>query len=834
MKRSFFLALAFLVFNAILAQPTQLLLKNSRVTGVCYAGKKVKRVYIPPPRSFFTKNLAKSGGLIIVNYSGFSSQAKTPIEFAVSILEAMLPADTRLTINASWEKIPTSGILAQSSITGYAGGWGINALNPLCLYPVALAEKIAGKSLNSDSDGDIILTVNSSVNWYLGTDGQTPGRMYDLVTVALHEICHGLGFYESFSSDGSTGSYGIGSFPIIYDTFVENLDGNRLTDTLKIKNNSNDLGNQLVSNQLYFNGPLLKEYSSSVNYTITRAKLFAPVIWDKGSSISHLDESATLQENSLMTPYIDLGEAIHDPGKYTFSILGDIGWINTSLIHKVNGDTESHLTQLLLSVEIKSDTAYNHNKVGAVFSFDNFLTSDTVYLQSPNSNNFFNTSITIPSYNTDLQYYFFTEDCFNRLYRSPSMIKDSPVIKNKRYHVYIGTDTVKPVISHSPVSYYLQTVDSIKFRANATDNLGIDSVYIEFRINKGASRFIRLSRGDADNYGTGFKAKSLSLKGHDSIEYRIFAVDTAMIPNLKVVPHSGYFKIPVEGISSTINGYSTDFSSAAPDFFNIGFEVTKPAGFSNFGLNTKHPYESPEDNNKSINYTAILRHPLKFNESGMFFSFNELVLVEPGEPGSVFGSTDFYDYVILEGSKNFGKTWFNLLDGYDSRYFPAWDTAYNSSIVGDNSTFSGTEVMLRKHTFLYRPSDNISGGDTMLLRFRLFSDPFANGWGWVIEDLKINAFIDAIHETADHHFIVYPNPGRGVIKLTSDLTGIPDYKPVHYKIFNGSGICIVNTTMTGAPETLIDISRYPSGIYIILIYLDDGIQKIKYSLIRKN
>ena len=35
-----------------------------------------------------------------------------------------------------------------------------------------------------------------------------------------------------------------------------------------------------------------------------------------------------------MTPYIDKGEAIHDPGKFTISILGDLGWINTRIIHK--------------------------------------------------------------------------------------------------------------------------------------------------------------------------------------------------------------------------------------------------------------------------------------------------------------------------------------------------------------------------------------------------------------------------------------------------------------------------------------------------------------------
>ena len=71
----------------------------------------------------------------------------------------------------------------------------------------------------------------------------------------------------------------------------------------------------------------------------------------------------------------------------------------------------------------------------------------------------------------------------------------------------------------------------------------------------------------------------------------------------------------------------------------------------------------------------------------MLINFNEIVLVEPGETGSVFGSADFYDYVIVEGSKNFGKTWFSLADGYDCRLVSSWETAYNSSIVGQNSTY---------------------------------------------------------------------------------------------------------------------------------------------------
>ncbi len=826
-----FLTILF-ILTSVVPLRAQDLIKNSRVTGVCYAGTKVNRIYIPPPKEFFKRNGSKSGGSITVYYSGFSSQAQAAVEYAASILRAMLPADTKFTINASWDKITTAGVLAQSTITQYAGGSGINALDPLSFYPIALAEKIGGKSLNEDVQGDITLSVNSSINWYLGTDGSTPVQKYDLVTVAMHEICHGLGFFDSFSSNGSLASWGIGSLPIIYDTFVENLNGNKLTDTLKFLNNSAALKNQLTGNQIYFNGPLLTAYSKSVNYTNLRAKLYAPATWDAGSSISHLDEASTLQANSLMTPFIDLGEAIHDPGKYTFSILGDLGWINTRIIHKPMGDTEAHLTQVTLSTDIKSDTSYNHDLVGVVYSFNNFVTSDSLYLTSPGSNDSYSASIPIPGYDSELEYYFFTEDYFLRIYRSPSMYKDYGTIKNNRYHVFIGTDTVKPVISHTPVTYYLQTVDSIKYNTLVTDNLGIDSVYVEYKVNNGPSKFLRLKEGPSDAYNTSFNARNLLLKGHDSIEYKIFAVDSARIPNLSILPKTGFFVTHIEEISTAVPKYSTDFSGAAPDFFNVGFDISRPAGFSKFGLNSKHPYESPMDNNKSIEYTSILRHPLLFDASGLLFSFNEVALVEPGAPGSVFGSPDFYDYVIVEGSKNFGKTWFKLIDGYDSRFNPLWDTAYNSSIVGDNSTFVGTEAMLQKHAFLYRPSDNISAGDTMLLRFRLYSDPFANGWGWVVEDLKINPFVDLTTEIINNPVRIYPNPGKGLIKLSTGISGTGIYKPLHYSVFSMTGVCLINSTTSASSETLVDISDYPSGLYIIVLYLDEGAKTIKYSLIR--
>jgi hypothetical protein len=447
---------------------------------------------------------------------------------------------------------------------------------------------------------------------------------------------------------------------------------------------------------------------------------------------------------------------------------------------------------------------------------------------SPVSDDIFNCSINIPAYDTEVQYYFFAEDYFNRVYRSPSMTD------SLRYTVYIGTDTVKPEITHTPITSYLEKIDTIKLSATATDKLGIDTVYAEYKLNDGQTLYIGLKAGKEDSYTGEINARSMQLNGGDSIQYRLVAIDSAKVPNVAHLPDSGYFTIHIEDLKEVVESYATDFSGvAAGDFINDGFDIFQASGFTSDGLNSMHPYLSPEDNDKTIESTSILRHPLKFNESGLIISFNEVVLVEPGEEGSLFGSEEFYDYVIVEGSKDFGKNWFSMADGYDSRLLKTWETAYNNSIVGMNSTAVGKESMLNKHVVFYKPSDNLSAGDTLILRFRLFSDPFANGWGWVIEDLKINPLINAVETVySDKSIVVYPNPGQGLLRIRSDSVGAGSGKPIRYTVYTASGFSVQDGYLTGETENTIDISDHPSGLYIIMLNVDGRIITVKYSLLK--
>jgi hypothetical protein len=286
----------------------------------------------------------------------------------------------------------------------------------------------------------------------------------------------------------------------------------------------------------------------------------------------------------------------------------------------------------------------------------------------------------------------------------------------------------------------------------------------------------------------------------------------------------------IETLMPVVTSYSTDFSDAVADFFYSGFEISRPTGFSSLALHSEHPYKSPDEDYKSLEFSAVLRHPVVFEASGMVVSLKELVLVEPGAEGSVFGFSDFYDYVVIEASKDYGKTWFGLTDGYDSRIIPSWETAYNSLIIGQNSTFEGTESMMKEHAYYPRISDWISDRDSLLIRFRIYSDPYANGWGWVIDDLQIKPLIDLVEEKSITGVKVFPNPGNGLVNIIFEGAGY--LKPAQISVFDITGRCILNEKSPGEEKVTLNITGNPSGLYLIVINDGYSTRTIKYSLIK--
>ena len=280
--------------------------------------------FVGPPEEFLSNRIA--GTTFDVTYIGFPANAETAFQYAVDIWAASVTSTVTIRVTARWTALDP-GVLgsasAQSLVRDFSGApvsgtW----------YPISLAEKLAGGDLNPIDSADIKANFNSTVsNWYFGTDGNPPSGQFDMVSVVLHELGHGLGFFGSMSVTGGIGSWGSGTgFPFIYDRFAENGSNQQLINTTIFPNPSAALGTQLTSNDIFFDGPNATPANGG-----TPPKLYCPSTWTSGSSFSHLDETTfpAGNPNSLMTPAIGMAEAIHSAGVVTLGMFEDWGWTTT-------------------------------------------------------------------------------------------------------------------------------------------------------------------------------------------------------------------------------------------------------------------------------------------------------------------------------------------------------------------------------------------------------------------------------------------------------------------------------------------------------------------------
>jgi hypothetical protein len=250
------------------------------------------------------------------------ADARAAVNYAASVWEALLNPAVPIVIDAAWVNNLGSGVLGHSgALNNFRDFSGAPVASTW--YSVALANTLHGSDLDAAA-ADVYMGFSSIFSWYTGTDGSTPGSKVDLVSVVLHEICHGLGFAGSMAVAGGSGSWGSGTaYPKIYDRCTENGSGQLLISAFA--NGSAALASQLTGGTLYFNGALATAANGGAH-----PKLYAPATWNPGSSYSHLDETFNGTPNALMTYSLPNGESIHSPGPVTMGLLNDIGWPNNS------------------------------------------------------------------------------------------------------------------------------------------------------------------------------------------------------------------------------------------------------------------------------------------------------------------------------------------------------------------------------------------------------------------------------------------------------------------------------------------------------------------------
>ena len=250
----------------------------------------------------------------LINFNTVPSLARPAVQAAIDIWSENFASTVPVNVNVKWGSSSSYGVLASASAKNNFSNFN-GAPDKTLYYASALANALAGRDLDPTSP-EIEISITSNAPWYYGTDGNCPARSFDLVSVILHEMGHGLGFVSGNYYDAFSG-FGRVDQPTPFDAYAQLPDGRRLAD---MPSPSLEAGKAMTSD-LVWSG----ENAVKANNGI-KPKLYTPSTYEPGSSISHLDEATFSQsvDNAVMTPNLDSGEVFHLPGPLVLAMFEDM------------------------------------------------------------------------------------------------------------------------------------------------------------------------------------------------------------------------------------------------------------------------------------------------------------------------------------------------------------------------------------------------------------------------------------------------------------------------------------------------------------------------------
>ena len=281
--------------NVVFAQP----ITSSYPAGpphVCYLSEERGNTHVPAPDVFLrsqrspNERFSTATAQFIVDYRGFTTEARQAFQYAIDIWATQISSPVPIRIQANWVSQEPGALGSAYPTTYRAGTDGVQ--KGYGYYPIALAEKIARRSINPDNEPDVIANINQNNDWYFGLDGKPLRYQYDLVTAVLHELAHGLGIIGFYDVKNGVGQYSAG-LPSVYDHFIAKNAGDKLpfravSSLTALPDNSAALGAYLTSGNLYFDAPKTRR-----RYGVQRPFIAAPNPFNRAESLYHLTRVST-------------------------------------------------------------------------------------------------------------------------------------------------------------------------------------------------------------------------------------------------------------------------------------------------------------------------------------------------------------------------------------------------------------------------------------------------------------------------------------------------------------------------------------------------------------
>lgn len=275
--------------------------------------------------------------------------------------------------------------------------------------------------------------------------------------------------------------------------------------------------------------------------------------------------------------------------------------------------------------------------------------------------------------------------------------------------------------------------------------------------------------------------------------------------------HSKTYTIELIDLLSVENTYGTYFASNT-DLLTNGF-VIQPMPDAATGergvLRTNTPYSS------NFNYTTLIRHPIRVATNDASLVYEDVAIVEPGVDGSTVGSPDFKDYVIVEATKN-GLDWLPLSNGYDARFNSQWLTAFTGGSPGAKSMFVKHEIDIR---------DTFQAGDTLLIRYRMFTNASVTGWGWALNYILIQQAPTGLESplSDQNSLTIYPNPANDNVTINFKLNQPSE---ISLAIVDITGRLVLTRQLgakkPGTHSVNLNISDLTQSSYLLQVKTKDG------------
>lgn len=331
-------------------------------------------------------------------------QRLNALRYAADILETILASDVTIEIGVSFNPQGGSFFAAPLAAAGpntyhfnFEGAiatdvWHVQALANK-LFGADLAE--AGQCIVVSDCYDVAAIFNSSIDsptvlgdssWYYGYDGPTAaatneGNDFDLITVALHEWLHGIGFisFVDFATGGFIPTQEGQELPDLYSSLIRLQDGS--PTGFSDMNSAQRLTAMRSEGRLQWTGTRTNQVAATTATAGVQdghVQLHSPDPIEVGASVSHI--AANYSPDQTMEPYYT--RADHDPG-IAAAFLADLGWGNytdlaINFAAGANPASDTDTTQYYIAVSNRGSDIANSTFVDYTLPNDTTLVSATL------------------------------------------------------------------------------------------------------------------------------------------------------------------------------------------------------------------------------------------------------------------------------------------------------------------------------------------------------------------------------------------------------------------------------------------------------------------------